>query len=375
MNIGIIARAILAAIASALVCALAASTSYAQTTIMELRGVGDSLVLKPSGKVTIGLGGHLAVIVKTDDGKPIDPSKATLLLNGRAIPGLKDTIFLEKEKALIFRLVRTPENADAWRPILASPTLGSRPVVVSVSLEKPGEKPQDKPTTVVISATPEASFDIVLFTGWWLFFGALALAFVVSVVWIGAAKTGMLKDRRLPQIAPHQQTYSLGRSQMAFWFTLVFGSYLFLYVLLGDPNTMTSQALMLMGISGATALFASVVDKAKDTDPIGIANAELRAKGINSYEDVPALNAADRKFWEEKTKPFLTKGWYLDLTTDASGAALHRLQVVVWTVLLGFIFVVDVYRTLKMPEFSDVLLALMAVTSAGYVGFKYPEKQ
>lgn len=372
MNTKTIARTILAAFVSGLVYAFAAAAGHAQS-IKELREVGDSGELMPAGKVTTRLGGHIGVIV--DSATPIDPSKVTLLLNGRPIPGLKDTIYREKDKVLIFHLVRTSENAEAWRPILASPSLGSRPVSLSLSLEKPGDKPQDKPTTVMISATPEASFGMVLFTGWSLFFGLLMLGLVVAAVWLGAVKSGMLKDRRLPQLPPNLQTYSLGRTQMAFWFALIFGSYVFLYFLLRDFNTMTSQALMLMGISGATALFASVVDKAKETDPIAVANAELRAKGINGHEDVPKLSAADKKFWDEKTKPFVTKGWYTDLTTDQSGAALHRLQVVFWTLLLGFIFLSELYRTLKMPEFSDVLLALMAVTSAGYVGFKYPEKQ
>jgi len=42
---------------------------------------------------------------------------------------------------------------------------------------------------------------------------------------------------------------------------------------------------------------------------------------------------------------------------------------------LGGVFLIDVYRTLAMPEFSVTLLALMGVTSAGYLGFKFPEKQ
>jgi len=39
------------------------------------------------------------------------------------------------------------------------------------------------------------------------------------------------------------------------------------------------------------------------------------------------------------------------------------------------VFIVAVYQDLAMPEFSNTLLALMGVTSAGYLGFKYPERQ
>jgi hypothetical protein len=43
-------------------------------------------------------------------------------------------------------------------------------------------------------------------------------------------------------------------------------------------------------------------------------------------------------------------------------------------VLLGVAFLVEVYRDLTMPEFSSMLLALMGVSGAAYVGFKFPER-
>jgi hypothetical protein len=75
------------------------------------------------------------------------------------------------------------------------------------------------------------------------------------------------------------------------------------------------------------------------------------------------------------TRPFLSQGWLDDLTTDANGPALHRLQVVVGTLILGVVFVIGTYRELSMPEFSNTLLALVGIISAGYLGFKFPEKQ
>ena len=77
--------------------------------------------------------------------------------------------------------------------------------------------------------------------------------------------------------------------------------------------------------------------------------------------------------YEEKIRPFTTEGWFKDLTTDLNGAAIHRLQVFCWTWVLGGVFLVGVYRDLAMPDFNATLLALMAISSAGYVGFKFPE--
>ncbi len=55
------------------------------------------------------------------------------------------------------------------------------------------------------------------------------------------------------------------------------------------------------------------------------------------------------------------------------GTAIHRLQVFCWTIVLGGVFIIGVYRNLAMPEFGGTLLALMGISGAGYVGFKIPE--
>jgi hypothetical protein len=225
------------------------------------------------------------------------------------------------------------------------------------------------------------------------------------MVFSGAAKTNILKDALLPQLAPKNQTFSLGRTQMAFWFTLIFAAYVFLFVLIWDYNTLTSQALVLMGLSGATAIFAVAIDASKET-PIGTANERLCAIGLHTYGDVlqldreieqrqAALKQTDpnnvdavlklqteitdrqnkKRSWREITQPFITEGWYRDVTTDINGPALHRLQIFVWTVTLGVLFLLDVYHTLAMPRFSELQLSLVGVSCAGYLGFKYPERQ
>ena len=54
---------------------------------------------------------------------------------------------------------------------------------------------------------------------------------------------------------------------------------------------------------------------------------------------------------------------------------LHRLQMLVWTVILGIVFVLKVLSNLAMPEFDATLLALMGISSGTYLGFKFPEQQ
>ncbi|MFI5015967.1 MAG: hypothetical protein ACHQAY_26835 [Hyphomicrobiales bacterium] len=357
-----------------------------------------------SGGAAVALNGWLAVVLKGDTPTTIDPAKTVLFLDGREITGLKDTRYLANLKALVFHLVRSSDNASAWEPLLASPTFQPRTATLGLWLEKPAAGTSPLPPLIAGENGAPAAFKLVLIPGyWWL--GAIVVLLVAAVVGCAALKTNLLKDSLLPQLAPKEQPFSLGRSQMAFWFVLIFAVYIFLYFLMWDYNTITNQSLILMGLSGATAIFAVAIDASKDT-PIGAANEKLRAIDLNTYSDVVKLDAeiaqrqaalkdtpaADnatilrlqteitdrlnkKRTCHEITRPYVSEGWYRDLTTDINGPALHRLQILVWTVTLGGVFLIQTFHTVSMPQFSDTLLALMGVTSAGYLGFKYPEKQ
>ncbi len=66
-----------------------------------------------------------------------------------------------------------------------------------------------------------------------------------------------------------------------------------------------------------------------------------------------------------------TNGFLKDiLSFGGSDSAFHRLQIIVWTLMLTVIFLREVYNTLSMPEFSAELLGLMGISSGTYLGFK-----
>ena len=66
--------------------------------------------------------------------------------------------------------------------------------------------------------------------------------------------------------------------------------------------------------------------------------------------------------------------WFIqDILSDADAISFHRLQIAVWTVVLGIIFGVSVYNVLSMPTFSATLLGLMGISGGTYIGFKIPE--
>jgi hypothetical protein len=211
--------------------------------------------------------------------------------------------------------------------------------------------------------------------------------------------SAILKDQMIPQIPPRQQTYSLARTQMAFWFLIILLSFLYLFFTTWNYDTISTQALTLMGIAVVTAGGAAIVDRSQDT-PEDALNDGLKALGLSNYQDVLNLyaNIADasalgaaltpagqaklndmlllKQTYLNRTQPYLTQGLFTDLTTDVDGTALHRLQALVWTAVLGAIFIYEVLSTDKMmPDMNANLLALMGISNAGYVGFKYNETQ
>lgn len=232
-------------------------------------------------------------------------------------------------------------------------------------------------------------------------------------------KSPMLKDQFVPQLPASAQTYSLARTQMAFWFLVILASTLYLVLfrgaLLSDP-IITGQAVTLMGLSLATAGAAAGVDHIRDT-PEDSLNDALKAIGLASHQDVidleqtiarlsaeaaqppsPAPSSAEApadgkpspaaiaqarlndariklQFYRTRTQDFRSQGFFPDLITNLSGTGLHRLQAVIWTVVVGALFVVELYSgTAKaLPVIDNNLLALMGISSAGYVGFKVSE--
>lgn len=222
---------------------------------------------------------------------------------------------------------------------------------------------------------------------------ALSLAAViVAMILVRLTKaSGLLKDSMIPQVAPADRTYSLSRTQMFFWFVVIVATYVYLFIAKSAVPEVSDQAVMLMGISLATAGGAVWVDAAQST-PEDALNDALKALGLSSYQDVAQLpaqiGAADPaqlaalndkalllQTYKDKTAPFKTQGLFRDLCTDINGTALHRLQAVAWTVIIGAIFVYEALLSGAMPNLSANLLALMGIGNAGYVGFKYNETQ
>lgn len=219
----------------------------------------------------------------------------------------------------------------------------------------------------------------------------------------------MLRDRTIDLSAiditsdSKYNSYSLGRFQMAFWFTLTIVSFFFIWLITDAYDIVTPTILGLIGISAGTSLSAAVIDNSKSTELLNQTiilqndKAKAEAEILNLDKQIkfnpPPINVIElqnqKKIQEDKVKeitlsinrnklvltPHKSDGFFNDILKDGNGVSFHRLQMLVWTFVLGLIFLYSVWKSLSMPEFSATLLALQGLTAGTYLGFKFPEKQ
>ena len=67
------------------------------------------------------------------------------------------------------------------------------------------------------------------------------------------------------------------------------------------------------------------------------------------------------------------ENFLLDILSDANGVSFHRFQIAAWTLVLGIIFIIQVYNVLAMPVFNGSLLALLGISAGTYVTLKTQE--
>lgn len=214
-------------------------------------------------------------------------------------------------------------------------------------------------------------------TGWRLAWIASMLLIVGLTVWLGK-RTTLLRE------GGAGGPYSLARTQIAFWTMLVLGAFLLILMSTGFVNSMRGDLLVLLGISAATGLSGAVVDAGKTAQLARSTALQSQktdlANAIATYANPPAdLLDQQRQIVVEMAQiPPMTKqtykGFFTDLLHDGNGYSIHRLQLLLWTVVLGGYFMYAVASRLLMPSFSTELLTLMGISSGTYVALKTQEK-
>ncbi len=288
-----------------------------------------------------------------------NPLSVDLRVQGKELTNLGKVID-GKANTITFSIQRRPEDRAAWQALLGSPSSDTKPNVV-IGVGPAGQADftyaaANAPTTTLVLFHPIPGFVIV----------ALLEAGLVVIIGGLALKTGLLRDGN-PGVANWaQRPFSLARCQMAFWLVLITGAFLFVWGLTGEyDGIITPQSLVLLGISGATALGATAIDTAKAAGQA--ASTPAPAPAAPAPAVVPAAPAA--------AGPPTHDNFFADLLTDDSGYTLQRVQAFAWTLILGVVVVRSVYANLSLPALDNNLLTLMGISSGLYVGFKFPEQQ
>jgi hypothetical protein len=271
--------------------------------------------------------------VKHDDGQLPTP---VLYINGFGLKGLSGSP--TGCRGFSFLLQRTNDSRDIWG-IELSRIDGTDNVPVGIGTVQSGFIAEVG--TARLMLTGQVSMAL-----WWVLMAVL----LVAIFWMGAT-SGLLRDlpmRPAPGAADQapltalQRPFSLARVQMAFWFTLAMGAYVYIWIKTGDiANIIPDSVVTLMGISAGTTVLSAVVDTNGPSQP-----------------------------------PIPSSGSFIkDILMDHESISFHRFQMLMWTIVLGFVFVKKVTGTWIMPDFDAQLLGLMGVGSATYLGFKIPAAQ
>ena len=285
------------------------------------------------------LGHHIKLRVsnlKSWIDKKNSPSSLVLFLNGRQLAKTNPvSVSVSYDPAhpelneLIFKLQRTTETDATWDDLIVRDKNWrgfflkgvSRRVRPSVGLENG------------IALESRAVFELVLLPLEWVYVCFAFICVTLVGLIILARRSTLLKDNP-------GGPYSLARTQMAIWSWLLVNAYFFLFVMTWDPAVdIPTSMLGLLGISATTYVAAALVDRSDGTSPL----------------------PTSQGFWKD--------------ISGSTGVQLHRMQIIAWTVVLAFVFIVRIFTKLSIPDFNPTLLGLLGLSAGTYVGFKFPENQ
>ncbi|HEY0169809.1 MAG TPA: hypothetical protein VGB98_02065 [Pyrinomonadaceae bacterium] len=367
-------------------------------------GLGDEIVVKVNN---LGEEVRRQQLLKEPAETRIDPRRLALFLDDVEMKKLYPEAVDLQGNELRFKLSRGGDTRNAWDDLLAKPEEPYRPVKVGVG-------PEGRTAWPAASSAAQ-NFVLRVYSPFRLKLNAVLFLVALGLfLWL-AKSSNIIRDSHPPEPGPgRMKPYSLSRTQVAWWFFIIFGSFLFLWVVTGDYNVFTTSTLVLLGIGTGTALGAAMVDASKrdsvqaelrtlkprqmklyaETKELKGALKDLRARGA-AGEATPeelaaaggqraalAAKEAELELLNEqvadaesaKSKP-VSEGFIRDVLSDVNGVTFHRFQNAVWTISLGIIFIKSVWTELKMPVYDDIVLALMGISGATYLGFKFPERQ
>ena len=328
----------------------------------------DDLEIKLTGPCVRAL---MDAFAKNPPGEALRLSLAGVPMNGLDVYTMRSK--QEGSITVAFNLNRKPneeDNRKAWDMLLRKQTdyMMTLPVALRVGNNPPVLVQSEKPFRFYITSDT-AVFVTAIFC---------LIVFVLAYYFLVKDPTA-LRDSK-------NGYYSLGKSQMAFWGLVVALSFAGTWYLTGTMERIPDQVLILLGISGATGLGSVVIGQskrsvAKSEREKALANLEEKKAAFEAQNrqtqgsvDKARIDEVQRKIDDlNKTEIPNPRFWH-DICDDGNGTSVHRLQVVIWTIVLGVVFVQTVLQVISMPEFSQTLLILLGISNGTYLGLKVPEK-
>ncbi|GAB3848346.1 hypothetical protein GCM10028822_11090 [Hymenobacter terrigena] len=255
---------------------------------------------------------------------------AAPLDSGRVAVPAADTL-----TKVIFHLTRHQSTNPYWNVVYSSPWEFAHPAKIGLGYDD----------RVITNLYPQESIRLKLVRPVALAVALAVVALLALAIVLLAHKSWLLRNAVPNWTSPagKEPMFSLAKSQLAWWTFLVLASYLLIYCVTGEMTNISTTTLELLGISAGTA-------------------------GLGSLLGQPAANAL-------APPPPPSRGWWLDMLTDDQGVSIHRLQQVAFTLLLGYLFVRTVYKTVALPEWNENEILLLGISSATYLGLKSQENK
>lgn len=365
-----------------------------------IAGMGDIIVLQVRDLASL----ERVSSCRSADDKEVTgciPAAIRLYLGRRSIPALpvEATVNLPGQRfgTLQFHLQRSTDSDEAWADLIGGQSAKSiylRPLEVSVGLDGkypvPTDVTGDRFSFERLRERPFKLWSAVFFFG-------------IALFLYYAYKSDVLRDLGQPPNGG-QKPFSLGRCQMAWWFILVVGGFAYIFLVTSSWNTITTATLALLGISAGTFLGSAAVDAGAlsaaraGKESLGARKAELLAEAKTLEAQLQAGGATDAvkadmqsklvankaeqdrlasqaEAVEQAAAPAQSQGFLRDILGDGTGQSFHRLQMAVWSIVLGILFINQVWHRLAMPDFDGTLLGLLGISNGTYLGFKFPEQR
>src|SRR5262249_20692139 len=132
------------------------------------------------------------------------------------------------DKVVSFALSRTDASNAAWFQILRRPSLGTRGVDASVGVE---DQFPLKPTNVKV---PALNLDFI-HSGWFALWCVIFMGMLI-IFFVSAHKSNIIRDGSpiVGDVPGASGTYSLSKSQGAWWFFIIIAASLLIGIVTGD---------------------------------------------------------------------------------------------------------------------------------------------